>query len=138
MGRLRRYRFVGGAASVLIVLAGLSYGVFHGGYLPTLVDWFKDGRDIAANAVGFRIAAVAIVGHKHLSREEILAIAGIGGRTSLLFLDAAETRAKLKIEPVGGRRHRAEALSRPARHHRHGTRGLRAVADGGSDQRDRR
>jgi cell division protein FtsQ len=102
LGRLRRYRFVGGAASVLIVLAGLFYGVSRGGYLPTLVDWFKDGRDMAANAVGFRIAAVAIVGHKHLSREEILAIAGIGGRTSLLFLDAAETRAKLKSNPWVG------------------------------------
>jgi cell division protein FtsQ len=102
LGRLRRYRFVAGAASVLIVLAGLLSGVFHGGYLPTLVGWFKDGRDMAANAVGFRIAAVAIVGHKHLSREEILAIAGIGGRTSLLFLDAAETRARLKSNPWVG------------------------------------
>lgn len=102
LGRLRRFRTVGGLASVLIVLAGLLYGVFHGGYLPTLVGWFKDGRDMAANAVGFRIAAVAIVGHKHLSREEILAIAGIGGRTSLLFLDAAETRARLKSNPWVG------------------------------------
>ncbi|MGZ8389238.1 MAG: cell division protein FtsQ/DivIB [Rhodoplanes sp.] len=102
MGRLRRFRTVGGLASVLIILAGLLYGVFHGGYLPTLVGWFKDGRDMAANAVGFRIAAVAIVGHKHLSREEILAIAGIGGRISLLFLDAAETRARLKSNPWVG------------------------------------
>lgn len=102
LGRLRRFRTVGGLASVLIILAGLLYGVFHGGYLPTLVGWFKDGRDMAANAVGFRIAAVAIVGHKHLSREEILAIAGIGGRTSLLFLDAAETRARLKSNPWVG------------------------------------
>ncbi len=102
LGRLRRFRTVGGLASVLIILAGLLYGVFHGGYLPTLVGWFKDGRDMAANAVGFRIAAVAIVGHKHLSREEILAIAGIGGRTSLLFLDAAETRARLKSTPWVG------------------------------------
>lgn len=102
LGRLRRFRTVGGLASVLIVLAGLLYGVFHGGYLPPLVGWFKDGRDMAANAVGFRIAAVAIVGHKHLSREEILAIAGIGGRTSLLFLDAAETRARLKSNPWVG------------------------------------
>lgn len=102
LGRLRRFRTVGGLASVLIVLAGLLYGIFHGGYLPTLVGWFKDGRDMAANAVGFRIAAVAIVGHKHLSREEILAIAGIGGRTSLLFLDAAETRARLKSNPWVG------------------------------------
>jgi cell division protein FtsQ len=102
LGRLRRFRFAGVLASILIILATLLYGVVRGGHLPTVIDWLKDGRDVAANAVGFRIAAVAIAGHKHLSRDEILAIAGISGRTSLLFLDAAETRAKLKSNPWVG------------------------------------
>jgi cell division protein FtsQ len=102
LGRLRRLRFAGVLASILILLAGLLYGVVRGGHLPTVIDWLKDGRDMAANAVGFRIAAVAIAGHKHLSRDEILAIAGVNGRTSLLFLDAAETRAKLKSNPWVG------------------------------------
>ena len=102
LGRLRRFRSVGIVASILIVTAGTSFGVVRGGHLPTVIEWLKDGRDMAANAVGFRIAAVAIAGNKHLSREEILAIAGIGGRTSLLFLDAAETRAKLKANPWVG------------------------------------
>jgi cell division protein FtsQ len=96
LGRLRRFRFAAIVASILIVTAGASFGVVRGGHLPTVIEWLKDGRDMAANAVGFRVAAVAIAGNKHLSREEILAIAGIGGRTSLLFLNAAETRAKLK------------------------------------------
>lgn len=101
-GRIRRFRSGAIFASILVLTAGTSIGVVRGGYLPTVMGWLKDGRDIAANAVGFRIAAVALSGNKHLSREEILAIAGINGRTSLLFLDAAETRAKLKANPWVG------------------------------------
>jgi cell division protein FtsQ len=59
----------------------------------------KDGRDMAANLAGFNIAAIALSGPKHLSREEVLAIAGVTGRTSLLFLDVAEARDRLLTNP---------------------------------------
>ncbi len=102
LGRLRRFRIAGALAVILAIAAGLGYGVVQGGRLQTVIGWLNEGRHWAANAVGFRIAAVAIAGDKHLSRDEILAIAGIGGRTSLLFLDAAEARAKLKSNPWVG------------------------------------
>ena len=54
---------------------------------------------MAANAVGFNIAAVALTGQKHLSREEILATAGVTGRASLLFFDVADARARLLTNP---------------------------------------
>lgn len=98
-GRQRRVRFAGVVVSLLIVAGGLFFGVVPGGHGAIVLGFLQEGRHLAANAVGFRIAAVAITGHKHLSRDEILAIAGIGGRTSLLFLDAADTRAKLKSNP---------------------------------------
>ena len=49
--------------------------------------------------LGFNIAAVALTGQKHLSREEILATAGVTGRASLLFLDADAARARLLANP---------------------------------------
>jgi cell division protein FtsQ len=101
-GRLRRFRIAGAVAFALAAAAGMGYGVVQGGYSATVLGWLNDARHLAANAVGFRITAVAIAGDKHLSRDEILAIAGIGGRTSLLFLDAAETREKLKANPWVG------------------------------------
>lgn len=101
-GRFRRFRTGAIFATILVLAAGTSAGVVYGGYLPAAMQWFKDGRDIAANTVGFRISAVALSGNRHLSREEVLAIAGINGRTSLLFLDAAETREKLKANPWVG------------------------------------
>jgi cell division protein FtsQ len=49
--------------------------------------------------MGFRITTVAISGRRQLSQDEILAIGGVNGRSSLLFLDAAAVREKLKSNP---------------------------------------
>ena len=38
-------------------------------------------------------------GNRHVSREEVLAIAGVTGRTSLLFLDVETARERLKTNP---------------------------------------
>src|SRR3546814_13686728 len=51
-----------------------------------------------ANSAGFRITTVAINGRKQLSQDEVLAVGGVNGRSSLLFLDAATVRDKLKAK----------------------------------------
>jgi cell division protein FtsQ len=90
---------VGVAAAAAIILSSVSWGVVRGGHLPMLIDEFKGVRDLAANAVGLRIAAVALTGNKHLTREEVMAAAGVNGRASLLFLDVGDARIKLKTNP---------------------------------------
>jgi len=90
---------VGVAASALLVAATLGYGAFAGGHVTAIVDWLKDARDSAANAAGFRIAAISLTGPKEVSREEILTTAGVTGRASLLFLDAAAARTRLLANP---------------------------------------
>ncbi len=90
---------VGVAASALLLAAALGYGVVKGGHLPAVLDWAKDVRDAAANSLGFRIDAVSLSGEKEISREEILTIAGVTGRASLLFLDADAARARLMANP---------------------------------------
>ena len=100
--RLRRSlprRGLGIAASILLLGATLGYGAVAGGHVPTIVDWFKDARDTAANAMGFRIAAISLTGPKEVSREEVLTIAGVTGRASLLFLDADAARTRLLANP---------------------------------------
>ena len=59
----------------------------------------QDICDDAANGAGFGIAEVALAGEHEVSREDILALAGVTGRSSLLFLDAAQTRARLMTNP---------------------------------------
>lgn len=92
-------RNFGTAATLLILLGSLGVGVVRGGHVEVMVEAFRDARDAVANTAGFRIAHVAISGRKNLSQDEILAIGGVTGRRSLLFLDPAGVREKLKATP---------------------------------------
>lgn len=92
-------RGLGSAAVILIMLGSVGYGVVRGGHWQDMVAQFNDARDAAANAAGFRIASVALGGEKEVSRDEILGLAGVTGRSSLLFLDADAARAHLKDNP---------------------------------------
>ena len=64
-----------------------------------IVAAMKDARDAAANAAGFRIVSVALAGNRQVTREEVLAAAGITGTTSLVFLDVEQARERLKSNP---------------------------------------
>ena len=90
---------LGIAGSMLLLAAALGYGAITGGHVAQIIDWLRDARDQAANAVGFRIAEISLTGPKEVSREEVLAAAGVNGRASLLFLDADAARARLMANP---------------------------------------
>ena len=92
-------RFTGITASTLFLVASIGYGAVRGDHVPMIVDMLKDWRDAGANSLGFRIAAVSLSGEKHVSRAEILAAAGVTGRTALLFLDVEAARSRLKTMP---------------------------------------
>jgi cell division protein FtsQ len=98
---LERYlpRRVGLAATVLILLGSAGFGIVKGGHIDALVGALSDTRNALANSAGFRITTVVINGRKQLSQDEVLAIGGVNGRSSLLFLDAATVRDKLKADP---------------------------------------
>jgi cell division protein FtsQ len=99
MADLRLPRWAGAAASVLLILASIAYGVAKGGHGPMIVGFLNDARDAAANAAGFHIVAVSLSGEKQVSRAEIFAAAGVTDRASLLFLDVDGARARLKAIP---------------------------------------
>ncbi len=92
-------RWVGIGATTVILLATAVTGVVKGGHADAITAQLADWRDAAANAAGFRIASVAVVGRKQLTQDEVLAIGGVTGRSSLLFIDAATVRNKLKESP---------------------------------------
>jgi cell division protein FtsQ len=92
-------RRVGIAATLLILAGSVGFGVVKGEHVDEVVEAFKDTRNAAANAAGFRISSVILNGRKQLTQDEILAIGGINGRSSLLFVDAAAVRDKLKANP---------------------------------------
>lgn len=92
-------RRVGIVMTLLLLTASAGFGVVKGGHLQDFIAAVSDARNALANSAGFRITTVAINGRKQLSQDEILAIGGVSGRSSLLFLDAEAVRDKLKANP---------------------------------------
>src|SRR5437763_9778356 len=89
----------GVAAALLLLAATVSYGAVVGGHVAAVGDSLKVARDKAANALGFGIAAVSVSGGNQISREQALALAGVTGRSSLLFFDAESARSRLVADP---------------------------------------
>jgi cell division protein FtsQ len=89
----------GASAAALLLLASTCYGVVKGGHAPNIAAQVQDIGDSAANSLGFRISEIALAGEHEMSRQDVLALAGITGRSSLLFIDAAQTRARLLTNP---------------------------------------
>ncbi len=87
------------AATVLLLLGSAGFGVVRGGHVEKMSATLGDTRNAIANSAGFRITSVAINGRKQLTQDEILGIGGVNGRSSLLFLDAAVVRDRLKANP---------------------------------------
>ncbi len=92
-------RGAGASAAAMLLLASTYYGVVKGGHEPAIAAQIQDICDAAANRLGFHIAEIALAGEHEVSREDILSLAGVTGRSSLLFLDAAQTRNRLLSNP---------------------------------------
>lgn len=92
-------RRLGTVATVVLLFGSVWLGIVKGGHAQDVSVALSDTRNALANAAGFRITAVAINGRKQLTQDEILAVGGVTGRSSLLFLDAAAVRDRLKANP---------------------------------------
>ncbi|RXG99733.1 cell division protein FtsQ/DivIB [Bradyrhizobium zhanjiangense] len=92
-------RRVGISMTVLLLIGSCGFGIVKGGHLQDFITAVNDARNALANSAGFRITSVVINGRKQLTQDEILAIGGVSGRSSLLFLDADAVRDKLKANP---------------------------------------
>jgi cell division protein FtsQ len=92
-------RSSGIAASAVIIAGSIVYGTIRGDHLPALFARLDDARNSVGNALGLHITSIVLSGQKRLSRDDILASAGVTDRTSLLFFDVAMARARLKSNP---------------------------------------
>jgi len=89
----------GVTATLLLLLGSAGFGTVKGGHLAQFTSALSDTRNAIANSAGFRISTVVIQGRMQLTQDEVLASGGVNGRSSLLFLDAAAVREKLKANP---------------------------------------
>ena len=85
-----------GLALLITLFAGTgTYGEVRGGHAEAFCNALHEAGDAIARGFGFGIVQAEISGNRYLSREEILARAGITAQTSLLLLDAEGVRATL-------------------------------------------
>jgi cell division protein FtsQ len=91
---------MGACFSLALLAAAGAYGAVKGGHYAAFVAAEGEPADILAKALGFSIKAVTIVGERELKEQDILAVAGIGPRNSLVFLDVATIRERLKQLPL--------------------------------------
>ena len=90
----------GVALTIALFAATGLYGSICGGQYATFVEQNGSPLDLAAKALGFQIDAITISGIKQLDQGEILAAAAIDPSHSLLFLNAADVRARLVALPL--------------------------------------
>lgn len=85
------------AVLVLLFLSATGlYGAMRGGQYGDFVAEYGTLGDLAARVFGLGIAAITITGEKELVESDILSTAQISPRNSLLFLDVATVRDRLK------------------------------------------
>jgi cell division protein FtsQ len=92
-------RGAGTAAVAAIIGGSAAYGTIRGEHLEDGLAYIRDARDAIANAAGFGIAEITIEGLREVGRDEVLRLAGVTSKRSLLFLDAEGARERLKSNP---------------------------------------
>ncbi len=93
-------RGVGTLATLAFLVTMGTAGWFAGGHQDALRKDHGTLVDIAARTFGFPIRSVDVTGVKELTKEEILDVSGMAPSGSLLFLDLAAVRAKVKSLPL--------------------------------------
>jgi len=80
-------RGVGVAASAVIIVASLAYGVVRGDHVPSMIAGLKGARDGVAGATGFRVVSIALAGNHHVSRADLRYDDTPGGTGELVVLE---------------------------------------------------
>ena len=100
LSRLAATRFFGSALAFGLLGGAAIFGAVRGGGYAEFVAAEGSPLDVAARIAGFSIKAVTVTGTRELTEPEILGLAGIGPRSSLVFLDVAAVRARLEAVPL--------------------------------------
>lgn len=98
--RLLARRGTGSALALLFLGLAFGYGFVRGGHYDAMINEEGTVSDIVARGFGFGLKAITIVGARDLSEKDILTASGVSERNSLLFINAADVRAKLMKVPL--------------------------------------
>ena len=88
------------AFATLVLGSAALYGARMGGEYDGFVARYGTPLDIAGRLAGFEIDTVTLSGVDQLNRQEVLDASGVSERNSLLFLNAAAVRDRLRAVPL--------------------------------------
>jgi len=88
------------ALTLGIVLGAAAIGAARGGHLDEFVAEHGRLSDLIARSLGFGVRTVTVSGATHMDESRILAIAGIGSKSSLPFFDVVAARERLEADPL--------------------------------------
>lgn len=92
-------RGAGAFAAVALVAGSAWYGAVRGEHVAEMTAQLRDVCNNLATAAGMQVGAITLTDNTQLSREEILALAGISSRSALPCLDVAAARSNLLANP---------------------------------------
>lgn len=98
--RLAETRALGTILALGLLGGSALFGAVKGGAYAEFVAVQGSLPDIVAKIVGFSIKAVTITGTRDLTEAEVLSLAGVGPRNSLVFLNVADLRTRLRAVPL--------------------------------------
>jgi cell division protein FtsQ len=93
-------RFAGTMLLAALFLGVGGFGAWRGGELDAFLAQNGSIKEVLARAVGLGITTVEVSGVSRLAPAEVVAAAGIDGKSSLLFADAEALRERLKANPM--------------------------------------
>jgi cell division protein FtsQ len=99
IANLRVPRGAGLAATAALFLFTGMFGANRGDHWPAIRSGLVSLGDDMANAAGLRVIAVRLSGNRQLHHEDVMTLAGIGERTSVLFFDPLSARDRLRASP---------------------------------------
>ncbi len=98
--RAKAPRGLGIALALGLIGAAGAFGAVNGGQYKAFIDREGSLANYLARAAGLGVSAVTITGQAELHEPEILKVAGISPKSSLLFLDATMARLRLEALPL--------------------------------------
>ena len=92
----------GAGAAMVATLFGavFVYGALKGGAYEDFVARNGEIHDVIARGMGFGLDVITISGQREITPQEVLAVAGVGERNSLPFLDVRDVRERIKSAPL--------------------------------------
>lgn len=99
-GRARLRNIAIGVAAVVLVGAGAGFSIWRSGVIGAMTQRMEQAATAASVEVGFKVAAVNVIGRNATARDQLLEAVGLRRGDPILFFDAEAARKRIEQIPM--------------------------------------